>query len=442
MVVVEDKDRAAPQNNWKPGIKSLLLGSGPELPTAPASSNTTPMKCPECSSQRAWKDGLRYSRRNSLNLTQRYLCRDCGLRFSPSEPSERLQKVHRQILSCGSAIPSSRQVCVSQTKAMINLAEVEARTQEKAAGATTTIDAKTEFAEQLKRDGYSYDTIKNVIRYLKQFEKSGVNILHPEEVKAFIAEQQRWNNNSKATASSMYDIFCKYMHLQWTRPRYEYQQPIPFVPTEEQVDALIAGVGKRTAPFLQLLKETGARLGEAVKLKWTDIDLARGTVSINTPEKKSLPRILKISPTLITMLNVLPRTTAYVFIRDEKSVETNLKKNFSIAKSTKEKNFRDQRHKLARKLGNETLKQIHLHTFRHFYATMLYAKTLNILKVQQALGHKNLMNTQIYTHLINFQSDEYDVQIAETLDEAKKLLEAGFDYVTDMDGFKLFRKRK
>ena len=88
------------------------------------------------------------------------------------------------------------------------------------------------------------------------------------------------------------------------------------------------------------------------------------------------------------------------------------------------------------------LKQIQLHTFRHFFATMLYVKTLNILKVQQALGHKNLMNTQIYTHLINFPSDEYDVQVAETLEEAKKLLEAGFDFVTDMDGRKIFRRRK
>ena len=83
-----------------------------------------------------------------------------------------------------------------------------------------------------------------------------------------------------------------------------------------------------------------------------------------------------------------------------------------------------------------------MHTFRHFFATMLYAKTLNILKVQQALGHKNLMNTQIYTHLINFPSDEYDVQVAETLEEAKKLLEAGFDFVTNMDGRKIFRRRK
>jgi len=34
------------------------------------------------------------------------------------------------------------------------------------------------------------------------------------------------------------------------------------------------------------------------------------------------------------------------------------------------------------------------------------------------------------------------VQIAENLEEAKKLLEAGYDYITDMDTRKLFRKRK
>jgi hypothetical protein len=33
-------------------------------------------------------------------------------------------------------------------------------------------------------------------------------------------------------------------------------------------------------------------------------------------------------------------------------------------------------------------------------------------------------------------------KIAATLDEACKLLETGFEYVTDMDGKQLFRKRK
>ncbi len=39
-------------------------------------------------------------------------------------------------------------------------------------------------------------------------------------------------------------------------------------------------------------------------------------------------------------------------------------------------------------------------------------------------------------------SEEFHVKVAETLDEACKLVEVGFEYVTDMDGNKLFRKRK
>jgi hypothetical protein len=39
-------------------------------------------------------------------------------------------------------------------------------------------------------------------------------------------------------------------------------------------------------------------------------------------------------------------------------------------------------------------------------------------------------------------AEEFHVKVAETLEEACKLLEVGFQYVTDMDNAKLFRKRK
>jgi len=58
------------------------------------------------------------------------------------------------------------------------------------------------------------------------------------------------------------------------------------------------------------------------------------------------------------------------------------------------------------------------------------------------LGHKNIKNTLIYTHLIEFQDDEYTCKVAKNLDKACKLVEAGFEYVTEMDNIKIFRKRK
>lgn len=66
---------------------------------------------------------------------------------------------------------------------------------------------------------------------------------------------------------------------------------------------------------------------------------------------------------------------------------------------------------------------------------MEYHKTKDIFHVMQVLGHKN---TLVYTHL----DDEYVSKVAWNLEEACKLIEAGFDYVTDIEGAKLFKKRK
>ena len=85
--------------------------------------------------------------------------------------------------------------------------------------------------------------------------------------------------------------------------------------------------------------------------------------------------------------------------------------------------------KLALRLQNPRLKQIHFHTLRHWKATMEFHKTRNILHVQQTLGHKNIQNTMIYTHLIDLETDDYDSATANSVDQARKLIEAGFEYV-------------
>lgn len=108
--------------------------------------------------------------------------------------------------------------------------------------------------------------------------------------------------------------------------------------------------------------------------------------------------------------------------------------------------FQRQRERLARKLQNPRLRLIHFHTFRHWKATMLYHQTKDILYVMNFLGHKSIKNTLIYIQLeeaiFKEESDEYICKVAKNLDEAKELIELGFEYVTEMDGVKLFRKRK
>jgi hypothetical protein len=49
----------------------------------------------------------------------------------------------------------------------------------------------------------------------------------------------------------------------------------------------------------------------------------------------------------------------------------------------------------------------------------------------------------IYTQLVGSDEDnEFHSATAKTIDEAKALIEQGFEYVTEIDGTKLFRKRK
>lgn len=62
---------------------------------------------------------------------------------------------------------------------------------------------------------------------------------------------------------------------------------------------------------------------------------------------------------------------------------------------------------------------------------MEYHRTKDILHVKQLLGHRNIESTMVYTHLTKFEdTEEFTCRIAKTLDEAKQLIEAGFEYVT------------
>jgi hypothetical protein len=73
---------------------------------------------------------------------------------------------------------------------------------------------------------------------------------------------------------------------------------------------------------------------------------------------------------------------------------------------------------------------------------MTYYKTKDIVYTMRFLGHKNIKNTLRYVHFINFDKEEYVCKISKTVKEASQLVESGFEYVTEIDGARLFRKRK
>ena len=119
---------------------------------------------------------------------------------------------------------------------------------------------------------------------------------------------------------------------------------------------------------------------------------------------------------------------------------------FQCGKHGVRTNFEQQRNRLAIKLNNPRLRAIHLHTLRHYKGTTEYHKTKDIIHVKTVLGHKNIESTMVYINLENacFQeaNDQWTCKVAKDINEAAKLIETGFEYVTEMDGYKIFRKRK
>jgi integrase len=85
--------------------------------------------------------------------------------------------------------------------------------------------------------------------------------------------------------------------------KFKEEQPkLPYIPTEGELDQLIAGFGPKYSAFLQLLKETGFRSIEARRITPWDIDMERRVVTLNNPAKNSNPRQFRISTRLQAML--------------------------------------------------------------------------------------------------------------------------------------------
>lgn len=287
----------------------------------------------------------------------------------------------------------------------------------------------------MKKQGYKQSTISEYSEIIKILVRRGANIFEPESVKEVIAQQEIWSTNRKHLVTNVYTTFLRFLGQKWNPPIYKPIKKLPFIPTETEIDQLIIACSRRLGAFLQLLKETGMRPGEAWALEWFNIDIERKTVTINDPEKGSNPRILNISSQLAARLELLPKHTEYVF-----------RKTYNQPLRNWTTNFLERRKTIARKLGNPRLLKISFKTLRHFKGTVLYHKTRDILHVKETLGHKSIENTLIYIHLeaaiFKTVNDEFTVRAARTVQEAKQLLEVGFEYVTEVEGAKLFRKRK
>jgi len=282
---------------------------------------------------------------------------------------------------------------------------------------------------QLKKDGYSEDTLNakgDRLRYLAKH----VDLDNPEVVKGYIANQSRWSNAYKQGVAYAYNSYVKTNGLHWTLPRFRIEDRLPRIPTEEKINQVIVRARGKYVLIFSILRDTGMRPIELERTRTRDIDLERGTITVRTAKGGAGRAVRVRRRTLALLKGYLGK---HNFGLDDRPFPRRKKMTGRWVRL---------RNTVAQKLMDPTFRTIRLYDLRHFAATMMYHKTRDLLYTQRMLGHRNLRSTLRYVQLIAFRDDDYASAVARTVDEVRRLVEAGFEYVTEVEGAKVFRKRK
>jgi integrase/recombinase XerC len=174
---------------------------------------------------------------------------------------------------------------------------------------------------------------------------------------------------------------------------------LPHFLTTEEIGKLLAAppagspMGLRDRAMLETMYSAGLRVSELVGLSDGDVDLPQGVLLVRGKGRKE-----RISPlgSYATKALTAWRKVRVVAKGEPQGRETPVFTNRFGARLT----TRSVGRMLEKYLAETALDQrTSPHTLRHSFATHLLDRGADIRSVQELLGHKSLVTTQIYTHV-------------------------------------------
>jgi len=167
---------------------------------------------------------------------------------------------------------------------------------------------------------------------------------------------------------------------------------LPKFLTIEEINRLIDSIdtsnvsGRRDRAILELLYSSGLRVSELIGLNKNDVDFISGCLKVTG--KGSKQRIVPVGDDALKTLRNYMRTKP----DDSDIIFTGRK-----FKGLTSRRIQMMLKKYLRNAGID--KKITPHSLRHTFATHLLDAGCDIRSVQEMLGHKSIVTTQIYTHV-------------------------------------------
>ncbi|MGO9612819.1 MAG: tyrosine-type recombinase/integrase [Dissulfurispiraceae bacterium] len=155
--------------------------------------------------------------------------------------------------------------------------------------------------------------------------------------------------------------------------------------SKEECQTLLYNCDAHVKPIVITAMNTGMRQGKILNLKWDNVDLRHGFISLNQEQTKNAERKeIPINHTLRAALQGVTRRVdiAYVFYDNASG-----------------KPCRDAKRSFKAALKRSGITDFKFHDLRHTFASHLVMAGVDLTAVKELLGHKDIKMTLRYAHL-------------------------------------------
>lgn len=280
----------------------------------------------------------------------------------------------------------------------------------------------------------TYETYRNVLKHAEPIRDILLMKLTPQDLQRLYANIRSAKDEDKRlgrTTQVLHAVLHKALGqaVKWglvprnvteavERPKAQTKEFRPL--TKEEADGLLkAAEGDRLYALYVLALTAGLRFGELLGLRWEDIDLDKGILTV-----KHQVRMVDEEPQFIPLKTAKSRRTirlpslAVTALRKHRTrqLEERLRlgevwRDYDLVFCTEvgtplsESNVRNRSfHPLLKKAG---LPRIRFHDLRHTCATLLLAQGVHPKLVQEQLGHSAIgMTLDTYSHVVPSMMDQ------------------------------------
>lgn len=253
---------------------------------------------------------------------------------------------------------------------------------------------------------YSKD-IEQLVSFLKELSKDNVHDVTKEDLESFLAKMTKNGYTPKSISRKLNSTRTFYRFLKINEyitddpsllvahPRYQLAAPRILTPTEYRALRDAARNDARMFAVIELLLQTGIRIGELAALKLSDIQ--KGELHIEPYEKHS-ERMVPLNKRAQEALN------NYLKIRPKANSE-----HLFITKSGKPFLIRNIRTAVERYFRLAEVKNAKVNDLRHTFVAHHLKHGVSLVLISKVLGHKRTSTTERYLEYVKDRAKENTV---------------------------------